>query len=247
MLGLLSILVVIGSGRQRQEILVFAAASLTDVLEQLGDRFTQETGAKVAFHFGGSNALARQILREGPADLFISAGSQPIDVVEQRGFLRKNTRVDLLTNELVLVGPSKASEEFRTLEELVAGRARVAIADPELAPAGYYASEALKDMGLWDRLLPHLVFAADVRTALSYVKVGDVDAGIVYRTDTIANERIRIISSLPRESYPQITYAGGVTLTSSLVSEAESFLLFLQTKEARETFRRHGFEVLAPQ
>ncbi len=247
MLGLLSLLVVMASGGRRQEILVFAAASLTDVLEQVGEEFTEETGVKVAFHFGGSNALARQILRGGPADLFVSAGSQPMDVVEDRGFLREGTRLDLLSNELVLVGLSKGSEEFESLEGLADGGFRVAVADPELAPAGYYASEALKNLELWDRLLPRLVFAADARTALSYVKSGNVDAGIVYGTDALATQGIRITASLPLESYPTITYPVGVIRTSSFVADAERFLKFLQTEKTRALFEHHGFGVVIPQ
>ena len=227
--------------------MVFAAASLTNALEELGGQFMDETEVKVIFHFGGSNALARQILMDGPADLFISAGAQPMDLVDQTGLLREDTRVDLLTNSLVLVGPANEPDKLKSLKELKSHGARMVIADPDLAPAGYYAREALKALNLWDDLLPNLVFATDVRTALSYVKMGNVDAGIVYRTDIMANEGFRIISSLPRASYPTVLYAGGVTLSASPSIYAEKFLSFLTSREAYQVYHKYGFEALPPQ
>ncbi len=247
LLTLLSLFAAQGCGGEQQEVLVFAGASLSNVLEQQGKRFTQETDIKVVFHLGGSTELASQIIRGGPADLFIAAGSRPMDSVEKAGLLQPGTRVvDLLTNELVLVEGAGTEREVRSLEEVFAGEGRIAIADPELAPAGYYAREALKNLGLWDGLLPRLVFGTNVRTTITYVKSGNVDAGIVYCTDALATNGIHIIASLPQESYPVIIYPGAVIAQSASPAEAERFLQFLQGDEAREIFRRNGFERANP-
>ena len=246
LLTLLSLFAAQACGGEKQEVLVFAGASLNNVLEQQGKQFTQKTDIKVVFHFGGSTELARQIIRGGPADLFIPAGSRPMDSVEQAGLLQAGTRVDLLTNELVLVEWAGTEKKVRSLEEVFAGEGRISIADPQLAPAGYYAREALKNLGLWDGLLSRLVFGTNVRTTITYVKSGNIDAGIVYRTDALATKGIHIIASLPQESYPVIIYPGAVIEQSASLAEAEKFLQFLEGDEALEIFHRHGFERVSP-
>ena len=231
-----------GCETDQPEVLVFAGASLNDVLEQQGNRFTEQTGVRVAFHFGGSTELARQIMRGAPADVFIPAGSTPMDLIEQAGLLTRGTRVDLLKNELVLVKRSSGQGEDSSIEAVFLGQGRISIADPDLAPAGYYARESLQHMGVWDDLVGRLILASNVRTTLSYVKADNVDVGIVYLTDAIAATGVDIIDSLPQESYPPIIYPGAVITQSALAIQAEQFLQFLQGNEALEIFHRHGFK-----
>ena len=183
-LGLLLVMFSCGSD-QREEILVYAAASLTDVMERLGQQFAENEEVRVSFNLGGSTALAQQIIRGAPADAFLSAGPQPMNALEGRGLVIPDTRVDLLTNELVLVGPPDAAEKLgvASVEDLANASVTVAIADPDLAPAGRYAREALRNLGIWRQLQPRLVFGSSVRATLGYVETGNVDVGIVYRTD----------------------------------------------------------------
>ena len=156
-------------GEDQEDILVFAAASLTEVLDQLGDQFTEAEGTKVSFNLGGSAGLAQQIIRGAPADAFISAGPLPIDDLEGRGLLLAGSRQSILANELVLVGRAKAVEELKigSVEDLAEVEVSVAIADPDLAPAGAYAREALQNLDLWERIEPRLIFSNDVRVAQS--------------------------------------------------------------------------------
>ena len=230
-------------GSEQEEILVFAATSLTDVMTPLGERFHEEEGIQVNFSYGGSTELARQIIRGASADAFISAGSQPMDTLEDGGLLEPDTRVDLLTNELVLAGRVGAADKMGigSVEDLANSDARVAIASPDLAPAGKYAEEALRNLGLWRQLEPRLVFGLNVRFALGYVESGNVDVGIVYRTDTMVSEGLEIIASVPKDSHTPIVYPAGVVKRSSHVEAALRFLSYLQSSEARETFRRFGF------
>ncbi len=230
-------------GDDREEILVFAAASLTDVMSELGQRFAEAEGVKVSFSLGGSASLAQLIIRGAPADVFLSAGHQPVDRLEERGLFAPGTRTNILSNELVAVGATAESARLgiSSVEDLATADVRVAIADPDLAPGGNYAREALRNLGLWERLEPRLIFASDVRVALGYVDTGNADVGIVYRTDVRVHEDLEILATIPKDSYPPVVYPGGVVARSPLVDVGARFLQYLRGEEAKKTFREYGF------
>ncbi len=230
-------------GGDGEEILVFAAASLTDVVERLGEEYTEKEGVKVSFNVGGSTTIAQQIIRGAPADAIISAGPRPMDALEERGLIIPGTRFDLLTNQLVLVGSTAMAEkgEIASLDDLAGSGASVAIADPDLAPAGRYAREALENLGLWEDLELRIVPSAGVRVALGYVKTGSVDAGIVYRTDLGTTEGVVILATISDESHSPIVYPAGVVEGSKHGEAARRFLAFLKSPDAWDTFRKYGF------
>ena len=242
-LTLLVTVVYCGGNDKREEILVFAAASLADVMERLGRQFTEAQGVEVSFNLGASTPLAQQIIRGAPADAFLSAGSRPMDVLEQEGMLAPGTRVELLTNELVLAGSPGLAEErgIASVDDLVNADTIVAIADPDLAPAGRYAREALLNLGLWQKLEPRMAFALDVRVALGYVETGNADVGLVYRTDLRVSEALEIIAPIPKGSYSPIIYPAGVIAGSEHTEGAQKFLAYLQENEATSIFREFGF------
>ena len=231
-----------GSGGE-DEIVVCAAASLTEVMEHLGLYFAEIEGIKVRFSLGGSTALAQQIIRGAPADAFVFAGPQPMVMLDERGLIVPDSTVELLGNELVLIASSPTADktELSSIEELADADFRVTIADPDLAPAGRYAREALQDLGMWQRLEHRLVFGFNVRVTLGYVETGNVDAAIVYRTDAQIVEGLEVFASIPKESHSPIVYPAGVVERSSHVEAARKFLLFLQGDKARETFQEYGF------
>ena len=241
-LGLSLVLSACG-GENQEEILVFAAVSLTDVLDQLGDQFTDAEGTKVSFNLGGSAGLAQQIIRGAPADAFISAGPLPMDDLEGRGLLLAGSRQSILINELVLVGRPGAAEELKisSLGDLAEVEASVAIADPDLAPAGAYAREALQNLDLWERIEPRLIFSNDVRVAQSYVETGNVDVGIVYRTDVAASDDMTVLATISPKNHSPIVYPAGVIEGSRHEDAARRFLQYLKSDEAKATFREHGF------
>ena len=228
---------------EREEILVFAAASLTDALERLGEQFNAKEGVEVRFSLGGSTELAQQIVRHAPADAFVSAGRLPMDMLEEKGRLAQDTRVDLLTNGLVLVGRAGVSVKrpITSLSDLVDRDLRLVIADPDLAPAGWYAREALKDLGLWTRLEPRLVPALNVRFALGYLEAGTVDVAIVYRTDLAVTTDVEILAPIPKDSHPPIVYPAAVVEGSRHREAAVKFLAYLRTEEATATFLEYDF------
>ena len=222
------------------ELLVFAAASLADAMEEIGERFGEETGTRVAFSFGGSQALAQQIASGAPADVFVAAGRQPVDFLDSRGAV-DTVEGAVVHNELV-VAVREDSKALGSISDL-AGPAvgRVAIADPGLAPAGIYAREALRSLALWESLRPSLVFGADVRAALAYLESGNVDAAVVYATDAREAPGVKALDVVPPDSYTPIAYPAAVLEGSESRDAALGFLRFLKSDAARGIFERHGF------
>ena len=228
-----------GNG-EGEEVLVFVAASLTDAMERLERGFTEAEGVRVKRNVGGSGALARQIVRGAPADVFISAGDQPMDLLEDRGLLAPGTRRALLSNRLVLV-TARGDTRLASVEDLASADVRVAMADPDLAPAGAYAREALRSLGLWEALSPRTILGRDVRAALGYVKTGNVDAAIVYRTDVVEGQGFRVVAPFPAGSHAPISYPGAVLSRSSRQDAALAFLTYLSGEVGRQVLRDLGF------
>ena len=232
-----------GCGPGREEILVFSAASMRDVLTPLGKEYSSQHNLRVRFSFGGSVTLAQQILRGAPADLFLPAGAYPMDLLEEEGLLAPDSRRELVTNELVLIVASGRGEEDATLREALSHSKRVALADPQLAPAGRYTREALQNLGLWEGLEFRLVFGGDVRTALAYVESGNVDAGIVYRTDALTSGKVEVALVMPKGAYPAITYPVAVLRRSNHQEESARFVEFLLGETSASQFQRYGFGI----
>lgn len=227
------------SGQDR--LLVFAASSLTDAMEQLGEVYQAQQGVRVDFNVGASNALSQQIARGAPADVFIAAGVQPVDRLEAEALVLPGTRRDLLTNRLVLVVPVETARHINSLEDLRETDVLLAMADPDLAPAGQYTREALVNLDLWQALESRLVYGANVRTTLGYLESGNVGAALVYRTDAAISDQVQVVVTLPGESYSPIRYPGVVLTRSENQQAAEAFLEFLSSPEAAQVFSELGF------
>ena len=236
-------------------ITVFAAASLADALGEVARAFSSrggEPGESAPAHilvrtsFAASSVLAKQIEAGAPDDVFISADTEWMDYLEQRHLLRAGTREDLLGNELVLVAPAGSTVQL-TLSprvDLIAALAggRLATGDPDSVPVGRYAQAALTKLGVWDQVAPRLVRAENVRMALEYVARGEAALGIVYRTDALAEKRVRLVDAFPPTTHAPIVYP--VALTTGATPGAAAFEAFLEGDAAREIFVRYGFERL---
>jgi molybdate transport system substrate-binding protein len=225
-----------------REVLVFAAASLTDALRDIGSAFEARAGTRVLFSFAGSNALARQIEAGAPADVFVSADRERMDELERAGLVRPADRVDLLSNTLVVVLASTSSLVLQAPADLL-GVHRLALGDPEAVPAGIYARQWLERIGLWARLRGRVVPTLDVRAALVAVDSGAADAGIVYRTDAAMARHARFGFEVAGPAAPRIVYPAAL-LAASPSPQARAFFHHLQSEEARAVFERFGFEVL---
>ncbi len=225
-----------------RELLVFAAASLTDALVEIGEAFEAREDVRVLFSFGGSNALARQILAGAPADLFVSANLDRMDELERAGLVRPEDGVELLSNRLAVVVSARSTLSVSSPVDLERVR-RLALGDPEAVPAGIYARRWLEAHGLWAGLRERVIPTLDVRAALGAVESGSADAAIVYRTDAALSGRVRVALEIPPEQTPGIVYPASV-LASSTSVEACRFLDHLQSREAHAVFTRLGFEPL---
>lgn len=226
------------------DLLVFAAASLTDAMTELGTAWAAQSPTTVAFSFGASNDLARQIRAGAPADVFFSADVEQMAGLERDGLVDPAARRDLLSNLLVVIVPADSTATITGVAAL-ADVERLSLANPDGVPAGRYARAWLQSQGVWDRVAPHVVPAADVRAALAAVASGNVDAGIVYATDAAISPKVRVAFEVPRAQGPQIVYALA-PLQASKHPEAAAFATFLAGPTATAVYERLGFLVLPP-
>jgi len=233
---------VAGGGRAlaaEREMLVFAAASLTDALEEIGAAYEKEAGVRVTFAFGGSGDLARQIRAGAPAEVFVSADLVRVDQLQREG--RVAERVALLSNRLVVVVPAGSSLVVRGPADLRAVQ-RLALADPEAVPAGAYAREWLEKVRLWAEVRERVVPTLDVRAALAAVESAAADAGIVYRTDALWSKRVRVAYEVQATEAPRIVYPAALLAGAS--PAARGFYAWLRSTEAKAVFVRLGFAIL---
>jgi molybdate transport system substrate-binding protein len=224
-------------------ITVFAAASLTNALQDLGDAFTKDTSVPVRFSFAASSALARQIENGSRADMFFSADLEWMDYLQARNLIQPATRHDVLGNQLVLIAPVDSKIKLKigphfALAEAV-GKSHLATGDPESVPVGRYAHEALANLGVWDQVATRLVRADSVRSALAFVDRGEAALGIVYATDAMVDKNVRVVGMFPPDSHKPIIYP--VALTSVAGSDAAKFLAYIRGSAGDLTFKHYGF------
>ena len=224
-----------------RRILVFAASSLTDAITELVDEYGTRTGVDVEVSFGASVSLARQIVAGAPADVFVAAGAGPVELLIDQDLVSDDGGRQVLGNELALVSSSDAISIDSFAELSSADLERLAIVDPGLGPAGLYTQQAIVSLGLWEEMLPRIVFMKDVRTALAHTVSGNVDAAIVYRTDAVTAPELDIVTLIPSELHSPIVYLGAVMAGSSDDPDSVAFLDYLLSEQARNTFRKHGF------
>jgi len=232
---------------EREPLVVFAAASLTDVLQQIGPLYTRQSNVTVKFSFAASSTLARQIESGAPVDVFLSADQEWMNYLQQRRLIDAATRTDLLGNRLALIAPndSKVSLKLGRGVPLLAAlgpNGRLATGDPDSVPVGKYAKAGLSNLGLWSAFEHRLVRADNVRVALMYVARGEAPLGIVYATDAAVEPQVRVVDLFPESSHTPISYPVAALPRAS--PEAVSFLAFLRSDTARAVFTKNGFEVL---
>ncbi len=227
----------------RPAITVFAAASLTDALQEVSGDFTAAESIPVRLSFAASSALARQIESGAPADVFFSADLEWMDELEARGLIRADSRRDALGNRLVLVAPADSGIELRIAPGFALaaalGTGRLATGDPDAVPVGRYARAALEHLGAWPGVANRLVRADNVRAALTLVDRGEAPLGIVYATDARIDPRVRVVDVFPADSHPPIRYP--IALTTAARPDAARFMAFLASPAADAAFKRHGF------
>jgi molybdate transport system substrate-binding protein len=229
------------------DVVVFAAASLKNALDDATHAFEKQGGAPAKISYGASSQLAKQIENGAPADIFISADLAWMDYLQKRNLILPASRRNLLGNQLVLVAPegSGIKVDIKPGSDLVGllHGGRLAMADPDSVPAGKYGKAALEKLGIWQQVMPHVAGAENVRAALLYVDRKETSLGIVYATDAAADPNVEIAGVFPEDTHPPIIYPIALT-AGSKNPDATKFLAFLESPAARPAFQKQGFAVL---
>lgn len=231
-------------GLRAAELTVFAAASLTDSLKQIAADYEKQSADKIIFNFGASSTLARQIEEGAPADIFFSADEVKMDGLERNDRIVKATRKSRLSNALVIVAAEDSTLRIHSAHDLTnAEIKRVALADPKTVPAGIYSKTYLEKIKLWPAIAPKVVPTDNVRAALAAVESGDVEAGMVYKTDAAISKKVRIACEISRVNGPDISYPMAVVKESKQPEAAKKFLRYLDSENAAKIFEKFGFIV----
>ena len=226
------------------EVTVFAAASLTDSLREIAVGYEKQSDAKIVFNFGASSTLARQIEEGAPADIFFSADEAKMDGLEQKGLILKQTRKSRLSNSLVIVVAVEPGAAIDSPKDLATDKVkRLALAEPKTVPAGIYAKEYLQKQNLWPAVESKVVPTENVRAALAAVEAGNVEAGIVYKTDAAISKKVKVAYEVPVKDSPAISYPMAVVKESKQPEAARKFHQYLGSRDADKIFERFGFIV----
>lgn len=205
--------------------------------------YEARSGRRVSFNFGSSGVLQKQIEAAAPVDVFASAGVQQMDALADKNLIDRDTRRDFARNELVVVTPRDSTNTINAFPDLDSATVRrIAVGNPRTVPAGQYAGQVFDKLNLTAKLQPKLVLAEDVRQVLDYVTRGEVDAGVVYRTDAqVAGDSVRIAASAPENSHEPILYPIAVVRESRKGEAARSFVELVTSAEGQGVLRRYGF------
>ena len=228
-----------------QEVTLSVAISLKDAVEDLGRQFAAgRPGVTLRYNFGASGDLQKQIEAGAPVDLFLSAATRQMDELEKQNLIVVSSRKAFARNVLAVVKPTDSKVDVVKAEDLLGARVtRVVIGQPKTVPAGQYAEESLRKMGLWDRLQPKLVFSENVRQALDYVARGEVDAGFVYTTDTASRAQgVKEAFRPPEDTYRPVVYPGAVVAAAKQPALAQAYLDLLASRQGQAVLAKYGFQ-----
>jgi len=231
------------------EVNLAAAASLKECLNEIIRHYQQENpGIKIIPNYEASGKLKTQIEHGAPADLFISADRDKMNLLEKKGLLQPGTRCDLLGNKVVLIVPAESGLQLRSFADLASGQfagKTVAVGDPGVVPAGRYAAEVFRHLGIADAVMPRTVFAQNVRAVLTFVAQGEAEAGVVYETDAkLMAGKVRIAAEAPEGSHSPVVFPAAVIASGAARAEGGNFLAYLKTPAAAAVFRQYGFRPL---
>ncbi|SFM06437.1 molybdate ABC transporter substrate-binding protein [Pelosinus propionicus] len=228
---------------QKVELNVSAAVSLKDALAEIQKNFEAlNPTVKLTYNLGASGALQKQIEQGAPADIFFSAAPKQMNDLEAKNLVNKATRKNLVENKLVVIVPKDSALVISKYEDLTKDEVqKISIGETASVPAGQYAQEVLKKLGIWDKIQSKAVLAKDVRTVLTYVETGNVEAGIVYKTDAASSEKVKIAATAPEGSHQPIVYPVAVLTGTKQEKAATDFLAYLSTPESKAIFEKYGF------
>lgn len=228
------------------EITISAAASLHESLLEIKKSYEKRhPEVELLFNFGGSGALQQQIAQGAPTDIFISAAEEPFKQLVNDGFIHKNDQMNLLKNKLVLIVANDNPQKITSLKDLLKKKVKtIASGTPTSVPVGEYTREALTSLQIWEDVKHKIVFAKDVRQVLTYVETKSADAGLVYVTDALTSQKVKVVTEIDEKNHRPIIYPVGIVKGAKNEQEAVAFFKYLQTKEASEIFEKRAFSVI---
>lgn len=235
------------STAQSKNVVILAAASLKNALDEASAAWTKETGKTTKISYAASPSLAEQIEAAIPADLFISADIPWMDYVAERKLIKPASRSDFLGNEIVLIAGKDSKIDLKIDKgfalRAALGEGRLAMANIDAVPAGKYGKASLEALGVWPSVADRVAQAENVRMALRLVSRGEAPLGIVYRTDAAADPNVKIVGAFPANSHPPIIYPMAL-LAGSTSLDADAFVTYLKSSAAKPFFEKQGFTVL---
>lgn len=226
-----------------RNILIYAAASLTDAIKEIVANFEKDhPDIKVNISLGSSAMLAKQITHGAPADIFLSANVKWMDYLQAKGVIDTKTRFEPLGNRLVIVSNIDKKYPINNIEDLKTDKVkRFAISDYNSVPAGIYAKQAFENSDVWEDIFPKLVIGNNTRLTMAFIERNEVDYGIVYITDAKVSENLKEVFTLPQESQPEIEYSFSITKNSLNISVANDFLEYITNNTSIKVFNKYGF------
>ena len=224
---------------------ISAAASLSEALTEIQTEYEKETKDTLQFNFAGSGSLQKQIQEGAPCDLFVSASKAHMDTLEGAGFINPESRKDILGNTLTLIASKENADVIKGTNSLTSADVEsISIGEPETVPAGKYAQQSFESLGFADEIKDKIILAKDVKQVLEYVETGNVDCGLVYKSDAILLETGKIVADIPEDSHDPIVYPAALIKDGEQLEAAADFYEFLQTDYAKGVFEKYGFVIL---
>lgn len=228
---------------KKYSITISAAASLANVMTDIEKLYEKKyPNVKLTFNYGSSGALQKQIEQGSPVDVFLSAATKQMDALKSENLLYENTIRTLLYNDIVLVVPKESKLSISGFKDIETNSFKIiALGEPASVPAGQYAEEVFKYYGNLDTVKKKAVYGKDVTEVLTWVEGGNADVGVVYKTDAMSSDKVKIIATAPAESHSKIEYPGAIVKDSKHPKVSYTFLKFLSGKEAKALFVKYGF------
>ena len=232
------------SEKKTATLTIPAAASLTDVTEDIAEKYKEkEPNVELRFSYGSSGALQTQIEEGADTDVFMSAAQKQMDALSKKNLINKKSRTNLLENKLVLIVPKGSKTSVKTFEDLAdSGVKKVALGEPKAVPVGQYSEGVFQKLGILDKIKKKANYGSDVRQVLTWVESGEVDCGVVYMTDAKISKKIKVVCEAPKKAADPVIYPVAVLKDSRHQKEAQKFVDYLKTDEILKLFESYGFQ-----
>ena len=236
----------VGCGAKKEtntkELTILAAASLSDVWDELKDIYEKEHDIKLNFSYGSSGALQTQIEEGAKADLFFSASVDQMNTLSSKKMIDKKSVKNLLENKVVLIANKDSKKEIKSFEDLATDKVKmVGMGDPESVPAGKYAKQVFESLKIWDKVKKKANFGTDVRNVLNWVEANEVDCGVVYETDAKISDKVKILSTAKKGLCDDIIYPVGMISSSKNKTDAQDLIDFFASDDSMKVFKKYGF------